>query len=102
MRYFYGHGAAVSYAKKFKNVILLAVTGLFIFTQFAVIQNVGATQEWPTTDPDKISICHAASAVTNPYQANTVDLDAVDGSGGNDHSKHNDPVFNSSMEQGDD
>ncbi len=103
MRYLHGYGVFVPFAQKYKKIIMLVVAAILVLSQATwLLGQVGATSEWPTTDPDKISICHASSAVVNPYEDTTVDLDAVDGSGNNDHSQHDDPAFNSSMVQGDD
>ncbi len=92
---------------KTKRIASTLAAGVLLFSQFAVVPTVGATNSWPTTDPNKISICHADSAINNPYQAITVDKSAADGIAGNsgqqpDHYSHNDPVFNSNMQQGDD
>ena len=87
---------------RLKKASSILAAGVLLFSQAAVVPTVGAASAWPTTDPNKISICHAASAINNPYQDNTVDKSAVDGLGQNDHSHHDDPVLNSSMQQGDD
>jgi hypothetical protein len=55
----------------------------------------------------KVVICHADSAVKKPYVRQSVAYDSVDGDAGNDNGQgdhyleHDGPVFNSSMQQGD-
>jgi hypothetical protein len=55
----------------------------------------------------KITICHATSSVQNPYVEITVSVHAADGmsdghEGGDHFGRHEGPVFDTSMEQGDD
>jgi uncharacterized protein DUF11 len=55
----------------------------------------------------KITICHATSSVHNPYVEITVSVHAADGisdghEGGDHFGEHEGPLFDASMEQGDD
>jgi hypothetical protein len=44
---------------------------------------------------NNVAICHRGNAVANPYQRITVDLDAQNGNGDNDHTLHTGPVATS-------
>ena len=41
---------------------------------------------------DKVTICHASNAATNPYVLEDVPLSSVDGEGNNDHTLHTGPI----------
>lgn len=72
-------------ASIFAATQLLAALAPFALAPAASAQN---------NNENKVRICHAASAFTNPYQSIEVDHSAVDGQGNNDHSQHTGLVFN--------
>ena len=76
----------------------------FAAKQVSCPQGTGLSQQGNNC---KVTICHATSAVNNPYTRPTVDIEAADGQAGNsggqpDHyGEHQGPVFNVTMKQGD-
>lgn len=71
------------------GAVLAAVAGLFLFSA----PLAAAGQQDQGQGVIKVTICHATASFTNPYTNPSVDLDAVDGVGNNDHSSHTGHVF---------
>ena len=72
---------------------MLGLTGLLVTLTLSMVlpKSAGAT-----TDPDKVTICHATNAQTNPYTTNTVDKSSVNEPNNkyfNGHGDHTGPVW---------
>ena len=69
-------------SRQFKIGLATVATGMFLaIAGFSVA---------PASAAEKVTICHATNAVTNPYRMITVDLSATHGP---DHATHTGPVF---------
>jgi hypothetical protein len=74
-----------------KKWIIVALAG-FAAAVAVVLASAAYT---PASGCVKVTICHATTSVTNPYNKIDVDEDAVDGVGHSDHTKHIGPVATS-------
>lgn len=61
----------------------MLTAGVLLFSQFAVVPIVGATD-----NHTEVTICHATGSNSNPFEKIGVDDDAVNGNGSSDHNRN--------------